>query len=141
MDNATPPPSVPPVFQPTPPPPNPNAERTWAMWSHMSALAGVPFPAFGAVLGALIVWQMKRHEYPSVDEQGKEAFNFQLSMFIYLIAGSAIAFVGMFFCVGYFLLPLLGVIHYGAIIFGVIAGIKANEGVMYRYPLNLRLIK
>lgn len=137
MENATPPTSLP----PSPAPPNPDAERTWAMWCHMSALAGVAFPAFGCVLGPLIVWQMKRGEFPSLDEHGKEAFNFQLSILIYLLGGSVLTFIGMFFCVGWLLIPVLVAMHYGAIIFGIIAGIKANEGAMYRYPVNLRLIK
>ena len=111
------------------------------MWCHMSALAGIPFPAFGAVVAPLIVWQMKRQEFPLVDEHGKESFNFQLSMFIYLCIGGAMAIPGIFFCFGWLLIPVLILAHYGAIIFGVIAGIKANDGVMYRYPLNLRLIK
>jgi uncharacterized Tic20 family protein len=141
MDNATPPPSTPPVFQPTPPPADPNAERTWAMWCHMSALGGLAFPAFGALVGTLLVWQMKRNEFPSVEEHGKESFNFQLSVLIYLLIGGAIAFVGMFFCIGWLLFPLLAAAHYGAIILGIIGGTKANDGVMYRYPFNLRLVK
>jgi uncharacterized Tic20 family protein len=52
-----------------------------------------------------------------------------------------IAAIGMIFCIGVFLIPVLLVIHFGALILSVIAGIKANEGVLYRYPLNLRLIK
>jgi len=84
---------------------------------------------------------MKRNEFPLVDEHGKEAFNFQLSMLIYLMVGTVVAFVGMFFCLGWLLFPLLVAAHYAAIIFGVVAGIKANEGLMYRYPLNLRLVK
>ena len=107
----------------------------------MSALAGIPFPAFGAVIATLIVWQMKRNEFASVDEHGKESFNFPLSVLIYLVAGAVIAFVGMFFCIGWLLFPLLAAAHYGAIILGIIGGIKANEGVMYRYPMNLRLVK
>jgi hypothetical protein len=107
----------------------------------MSALAGIPFPAVGAVLGPLIIWQMKRNEFPSVEEHGKESFNFQLSVLIYVLVGGALGIVGAFFCFGWFLLPLVALAHYGAIVFGVVAGIKANEGVLYRYPLNLRLIK
>src|SRR5215212_6041179 len=120
MENATPPIASP----PSPAPPNPSAERNWAMWCHMSALAGIPFPAFGCVIAPLIVWQMKRGEFPSVDEHGKESFNFQLSMFIYLLGGTVLMFIGMFFCVGWLLLPVLAAAHYAAIILGVIAGAK-----------------
>src|SRR5262245_33500136 len=124
MENATPPSSTPPSEPPVSPgpvgPAGPNAHRTWDMWCHMSALAGIPFPAFGAVIGPLILWQMKRNEFPSVDQHGKEAFNFQLSVLIYLLVGGALVFV--LFCLGWILIPLLIAAHYGAIIFGVVAG-------------------
>ena len=56
------------------------------MWCHMTALSGL-FVPFGNLIGPLIIWQMKRHEFPSVDEHGKESLNFQLSALIYLIGG------------------------------------------------------
>jgi uncharacterized protein len=140
MENANPPPPLNPL--PPAPAPGPSSnQRTWDMLCHMSALAGLLFPAFGALLAPLIVWQLKRNEFPSVDEHGKEAFNFQLSMFIYYLACTIAAFVGMIICIGPVFGVLAVVLHYGAIILGVVAGIKASDGVMYRYPFNLRLIR
>ena len=111
------------------------------MWCHVAALAGLlPIP-FGNLLGPLIIWQMKRNEFPSVEEHGKESLNFQISAVIYFLGVAAITAVTWIFCIGFLFLPVLAVIHFGAIILAVIAGIKANEGIMYRYPLNLRLIK
>ena len=110
------------------------------MWCHMSALAGLIVP-FGNLIGPLVVWQMKRNEIPSVEEHGKEALNFQLSVLIYLLGGGVVAFVLSFFCVGFLLFPLLAVVGIAGIVLAVIAGIKANDGVLYRYPLTLRLIK
>ena len=110
------------------------------MWCHLSALSGLVIP-FGNVLGPLILWQMKRNEFPLVEEHGKESLNFQLSALIYLLGGGVIAAIGMIFCIGVFLIPVLLVIHFGSLVLSVIAGIKANEGILYRYPLNLRLIK
>ena len=110
------------------------------MWCHMSALAGLVLP-FGNLIGPLVFWQMKRTEFPSVDEHGKESLNFQLSVLIYLVAGAVIAFLGTLLCFGWLLFPVLIVLHFGALVLAVIAGIKANDGVLYRYPLNLRLIK
>jgi len=110
------------------------------MWCHLSSLAGLVFP-FGNFLGPLIVWQMKRNEIPSLDLHGKESLNFQLSVLIYLLAGAAGTFIGMFACgIGLLLIPVLIAISLGSIVLAVIAGIKANEGVAYRYPLTLRLI-
>ena len=34
-------------------------QRTWAMFCHLSALAGLLFP-FGSVIGPLIVWLVKK---------------------------------------------------------------------------------
>lgn len=113
------------------------------MWCHLSALAGLVVP-FGNLLGPLIVWQMKRQEFPSVNEHGKESFNFQLSILLYMMAGGVLALVGAMLCVGLLLLPILIpaliVLHFGALVLAVVAGIKANEGTTYRYPINLRLI-
>ena len=39
---------------------------------------------------------------------------------------------------GALLFPVLGL---GVLILGIIAGIKANDGVAYRYPFTIRLIK
>lgn len=111
------------------------------MWCHLSALAGfLPIP-FGNLIGPLIVWQMKRNEFPTVDEHGKESLNFQLSMAIYFLAVAVITGVTWIFCIGVIFLPILAAIHIGGIILAVVAGLKANEGVFYRYPFNLRLIK
>ena len=84
---------------------------------------------------------MKRNEFPSVEEHGKESLNFQLSVLIYMLAGGVIAAIGMIFCLGWLLVPVLIAMYFGALILPVIAGIKANDGVLYRYPFSLRLIK
>jgi len=110
------------------------------MWCHMSALAGLVVP-FGNLIAPLVIWQMKRNEFPSVEEHGKESLNFQLSVLIYFLGGSVLAAIGMVFCIGWILVPVLIALHFGALVLAVIAGIKANDGVSYRYPLNLRLVK
>jgi len=110
------------------------------MWCHVSALSGFVVP-FGNLIGPLVIWQMKRAEFPSVDEHGKESLNFQLSVLIYLLGGSVLTFIGMIFCIGALLIPVLVALHLGALILAVVAGLKANEGVVYRYPINLRLIR
>lgn len=127
--------SVPP---PAPPPPPPTGEisteqRQWAMFAHLSALIGIVIP-FGSIIAPLIIWQIKKAEMPFVDDQGKEALNFQITIAIAAI----VCFVLFLVLIGMLLLPLLGLY---ALIFVIIASIKANEGVAYRYPFTLRLIK
>ena len=55
--------------------------RQWAMLCHFAAFLGLVFP-FGSVLGPLILWQVKKDMDPLIDDQGKEALNFQLTVAI-----------------------------------------------------------
>ena len=107
--------------------------RQWAMFCHFSAFLGMWFP-FGSLIGPLILWQMKRESDPFIDDQGKEALNFQITVAI----ASAICYVLMFILIGF---ALLGLVLIGAVVLVVIAGVKANDGVAYRYPFTWRPIK
>jgi len=108
--------------------------RTWAMFCHLVGLAGIVIPVVGNIVGPLVIWQIKKDEYPFVDEQGKEAVNFQISMSIY----GAISAILIFACVGALLLPAVYIVD---VIFLLIAAVKANNGLHYRYPLCIRFIK
>lgn len=108
-------------------------ERQWAMFAHLSALAGFVIP-FGNVIGPLVIWLVKKDTMPFVDEQGKESLNFQITVTIAAIICMALIVV----LIG---IPLLFVVGLIALVLTVIAGVKANEGVHYRYPFALRLIK
>lgn len=107
--------------------------RQWAMFCHLSALLGIWVP-FGSLIGPLILWQMKRETDPFIDDQGKEALNFQISVAI----ASAICLLLMVVVIGFF---LFGLVAIGALVLTIIAGVKANEGLAYRYPFTWRLIK
>ncbi len=108
--------------------------RMWAMICHLSGLAGFVIPIVGCVVGPLIIWQIKKDDFTFVNEQGKEAVNFQISMLIYGIIAGLLCFA----CVGVFLLPVVGVVD---LVFLLIAAVKANNGFHYRYPLSIRFIK
>jgi len=110
--------------------------RKWAMFCHLGGLAGlIPLtPAFGSVIAPLIIWQIKKDEFEFVDEQGKEALNFQISILIYALVAGLLCFA----CVGFFLLPAVYIFD---LIFLLIAAIKANNGERYRYPLSIRFVK
>lgn len=107
--------------------------RQWAMFCHFAAFFGLVFP-FGHLLGPLIVWQIKKEQDPFIDEQGKEALNFQISVSLAML----LCFLLMVVVIGF---PLLALVTIGALVLTIIAGIKANEGQAYRYPFNWRLIK
>ena len=110
--------------------------RMWAMWCHLSGLAGfLPIvPGIGCVIAPLIIWQMKKEEDPFVDENGKEALNFQISMLIYGVVAGLLIFA----CIGFVLLPAVVIFD---IVFLIIAALKANKGENYRYPLTIRFVK
>jgi hypothetical protein len=108
--------------------------RMWAMICHLSGLAGLVVPVVGCVVGPLVIWQIKKDEFPFVDEQGKEAVNFQISMLIYGIVAGLLCFV----CVGFVLAPAVAIFD---LVFLLIAAVKANDGHHYRYPLTIRFIK
>jgi uncharacterized Tic20 family protein len=106
--------------------------RMWAMFCHLAGLAFVlPLvPLVGGFVGPLILWVIKRDQYPFVDEQGKEAVNFQITMLIY----SIIAAVLIVAWIGAVLLPAVIIID---IVFVIIATVKVNDGYHYRYPYPL----
>lgn len=107
-------------------------ENLWGMLCHLSALAGFVIP-FGNIIAPLIIWIMKKDEFPLVNDQGKEALNFQLSVTIYFIVGVVLVFVA----IGILILPLIALF---SLIMIIIASIKAYDGEKYRYPLTIRLV-
>ena len=108
-------------------------ERSLGLACPLLALAGLVVP-FGNILGPLIMWLVKKDESAFVDDQGKEALNFNITI---SIAGF-IAFLLMFVVIGGLLLPIIGIFW---LVMTIIAAVKANGGERYRYPLTIRLIK
>lgn len=124
-------------------------ERQWAMAAHLSALVGYILTSgwagnAGGFLGPLIVWMIKKDTMPFVDQQAKEALNFSITICIAfaVLWTFGIAFGILTLGVGFIpvMLAILAVGLY-ALIFTIIASMKAFEGVPYRYPIALRLIK
>jgi uncharacterized Tic20 family protein len=117
-------------------------DKLWGMLAHLSALVAGWFGF--AFLGPLIVWMIKKDQSKFVDIHGKEALNFQLNMLIYVLVGSAInVAVGAITCgLGLFVtIPLLAVVMVYSLVMPIIAGLKANNGEPYEYPLTFRMIQ
>ena len=109
-----------------------NDERTFGMLCHLSALAGFIFP-FGNIIGPLIFWAIKKDQYDWVDQHGKEALNFQISMTIYMLISALMIII----LIGIFFLVALGIIN---LVFIILASVKANNGEDFSYPLAIRFI-
>src|SRR3546814_15977774 len=94
----------------------------------------------GFVLGPFVVGLIKRDDMPFVDDQGKEALNFNITVFIVCVSLCVFALVtlGLGLVV---VVPLWIVIGLVWLIVTIVAAIKANEGEYYRYHFALRLIR
>jgi uncharacterized Tic20 family protein len=110
-------------------------ERQWAMGCHLAAIAGYMMPFLAAnFLAPLIIWLVKREDGPFIDEQGKEALNFQLSLLVY-------AFVcGLLFMVAIGVFLVFPLVIFGFVC-PIVAAVKASEGIAFRYPMCIRFIK
>lgn len=98
-----------------------------AMLSHLLGF-------FTSFFAPLIIWLLKKDEDAFIDQQAKEALNFQITILLAMCAAALLSIV----CVG---IPLLFVIPILDLIFCIIAAVKTSDGQPYRYPLCLRLVK
>jgi uncharacterized Tic20 family protein len=146
--------SVPPPDEPVvTPPPSPAAavvtvpsaeEKQWALFAHLSALLGAFVTGFwfgwGCFLGPLVIWLVKKETMPFVNDQGKEALNFNITLaivgVILLIFSIVTLGIGLLITI-----PVGVIVAIAWLVFTIIAAIKASEGVAYRYPISLRLVK
>ena len=140
-----------------------NNQNTNAFLIHISAFAGFVFP-FGQIITPLIAWQTLKDRSTFLDEQGKEAINFNLSYTLYAFILS-IAFIPLFFR-SFFssfnnfnnfqlnldlstsnlfnimgLGSILGILYLVGISLILIAAFKAKEGENYTYPFTIKFIK
>lgn len=104
-------------------------DQTWGVLVHASAFAGL-FVPFGNVLGPLLVWLIKKDESRFVDENGREAVNFQLTWSVIMF----VALLSLFVAVGLLLVPIVGLAWLALV---VIASAKASDGEVYDYPLTI----
>ena len=104
-------------------------DKTLAMLTHLS----------GIILGfivPLIIWLINKDKADKgfLNDQAKEALNFQITLLIVYVVGMVLTVI----LIGALINLVAWVI---CIILSIMAALKANEGVAYRYPFALRLIK
>ncbi len=107
--------------------------RNWGMFCHLAGLIcwlGVPF---GNIIGPLVIWLLKKDEFAIVEEQGKEALNFQISITLYLIAAAFLAI----FLIG---IPILIGLAIAQVVLVIIATVKFSNNEPYQYPFTIRFI-
>ncbi len=114
-------------------------EKNLAMFCHLAAIVGglvfswTGLPV-GNIVGPLLIWLWKKDSMPLVNEHGKESLNFQITVSIAI--GACLALFFLFLPL--LLIPLIGI---AALVLTILGTIKASNGVLYRYPFALRLIK
>jgi uncharacterized protein len=103
-------------------------ERQWATLTHLSGIA-VVLGTYLLIFIPILLWWIKREESPFLDDHGKEAVNFQLSMLLYSIV------LGLITCgVGAVVFLFVNIIA------SIIAAVAANRGEFYRYPICIRFL-
>jgi uncharacterized Tic20 family protein len=98
--------------------------------------------AAGAFLGGgcsgwivpLIALLARGNQSPAVRAEAIKALNFQILWSIIALVGWSTACIGIGFVIG----PIAALI---AIIFGVVAGVKASNNEPYNYPMTVQIIK
>jgi uncharacterized protein len=120
-------------------------EKRWALFAHLSILVGglVTFgwaASFGSFIGPLIIWLIQKDKMPFVADQAKEALNFGITLTIacFVLLMLTIFSLGIGALVT---IPAFMVIGIAALVLVIIAAVKASEGVAYRYPITIRLVK
>lgn len=106
----------------------PQEDRTIALITHLSGIiAGFIVP--------LIIWLINKDkpEKSWLTDQSKEALNFQITLLLAYIVCMVLTIV----FIGALLMPLVWI---ASLIFMILAGVAANKGENYRYPVTLRLI-
>jgi uncharacterized Tic20 family protein len=143
-----------------------NNEKTNAFLIHICAFAGFIFP-FGNIITPLIAWQTLKDRSLFLDEQGKEAVNFNISytLYVFLLSLLFIPFaLGSIFnrnhngmhwnnfnlnfdldfdnLYGFIGLgSIAGIIYLIGIALVIVAAVKAREGENYKYPFTIKFIK
>jgi len=115
-------------------------DRTWALASHVGSLVSAWF-AFG-FLAPLLVMLLKS-DSPFVRRHAVESLNFQISLLIYGLVGTVVAFILTLATLGIgliIIIPVVAVLALIVLILIIVATVKASNGEEYRYPLTLRLI-
>ena len=109
-------------------------ERTWGMIAHLSGFAVFLFPFGGNILAPLIIWLTRRDTSAHVEMEARGALNFNISVTLgWIVCGSLVfALIGI---------PLGAALFIYWLVMTIVAGVKASEGIGYRYPFSLRLVK
>lgn len=107
--------------------------NTWAMVLHLSMLSGLIVPLAGLVV-PIVIYVLKKDTMPELVPHGHVVFNWMISAVIYAIVGAILSII----LIGIPILIALGIL---SLIFPIIGGIKASDGIVWPYPLSIKVFK
>jgi uncharacterized Tic20 family protein len=111
-------------------------DRQWASFAHLGGILGI--------LPSLIIWLIFKERGRFTNSEAKEALNFQITAAIAYVALFILSTILSIVTLGLFLAisPLLYLALWAAIIvFSILGFLKAKDGIPYRYPVSIRLVK
>lgn len=111
-------------------------DRNLALLAHLSGCLGIVVGSVPGFVGPLIIWLLQKDKSLFVEQEAKEALNFQITLLMLTAVFILVTFMSC-----WMLFPLLFVPALLQVIFGIIATVSVANGNAYRYPFNLRLIK
>jgi uncharacterized Tic20 family protein len=117
-------------------------EKTWALFMHLSLILSL-LVAYLCILFPIFMWINKKEKSRFIDDHGREAINFQISMFLYgTILPLGLFLLGVVTCgAGFFLAVAVGMLTWVLGVVGVIrAALAANRGEYFRYPMTIRFL-
>ena len=112
-------------------------ERAFLLLLHLSVLASMMLPLAGLIL-PIVMWATNRDRSPAVDEHGKVVLNWIISFVIYSVIAIVLCFTVILLPIGLLMLLALSLVN---IVFAIIGGIKANDGILWGYPGTLTFIR
>ena len=121
---------------PTAAPLSESEDRQWASFAHLGGILGF--------LPSLIIWLVFKDRGAFTNNEAKEALNFQITAAIASVALVILSTILTVVTLGLFIAisPLLYLALWAAVIvFSILGFLKAKDGIPYRYPVALRLIK
>jgi len=119
------------------------SDKNYSSITHLSGFAGWFFP-LGNIIAPLVLWSAKKNESTYIDEHGKAAVNFQLSILVYCFLLALLIIPITIFTLGLGLIAVLIAIIPAIIlkiVFVISASIKATHGEYYNYPFTIEFIK
>jgi len=128
--------------QPPISPPAPREQRGGMVLAHLLGLLMI-FGLLTGTIAALVYWLITKDDNskPFVQDQAKEALNFQLNVLFVCVIWFMVSLVFTVILIGLLGFVLLPLVILVALVFSIVGAVKANDGELYRYPLIYRFIQ